>query len=156
MKNPHLINIKNSIYTFSIDMNTLKCTMCGIPDKHKLCSHYIKLLYYDYKLDPLIISYAWNSKISKSLIEYRKNEILGDDKYVKEINEILIKELFSELDEIECSICMGSLWHNIMKNPDLYHCKQFKEIFHIKCINRWNKTKEDKDLLCPVCSHKHK
>ena len=53
-KKPHIINIKHGIYTFSIDMYSLKCNMCKSQNKHHICDHYLKILD-SYKIDPFMI-----------------------------------------------------------------------------------------------------
>lgn len=148
-KKPHIINVKCGIYSFSIDMYSLKCHMCKLINKYDICNHYLRILYDKYKIDPLMISYAWHPKISDKLVKYRK-ENKFDDKHVKEINQELLEILFNELKSIECSICLEYLWENFNLDPELHHCVQCKEIFHIKCINKYKKNE------CPVCNHKHK
>ena len=78
------------------------------------------------------------------------NEIENMNKSLFEINYNKLSESKRDIldDKFGCSLCL-----NIIKKEDPYLCYKCQKIFHIKCLENWDKKCKSKNInfTCPNC-----
>ena len=86
----------------------------------------------------LIYTYTINNRI-----EDRRRRIMNSNELISiKIDEPAEYQLFEQLDDMECSICLELLTDNM-------ECCSIKcgHVFHTECIKEWSRIKQN----CPLC-----